>query len=434
MKEGMVKMRTLNIKKTVIAGLAAILMISAFVPAEASFAAMKTYKSKGYALKPYRTKDYKPVNNIHYAPLKVKSFYTYDYKEVDMPHLLGTKKGNKKIELQTFLHLLRYWEVEGLGELELQNPQSFSVLPDGSKAYATHVTREKSPQYKSLGIIVEYDLARLRELELNVPGKMRGLRYPESLEDATGAGSEMAEQIRACVKVGPQFVMGHGAAFAYNPKDKHLWFVTKTKSKKTDLRRINMTTLTPDLCVNFTFDKKIAFGNNITFDKTGKVYQFQYSSSKQGKCPKHAVKIYQGTINLKAKKKVAFKLMRNVIKYPVAANHGLQAAGYDYKLNRIYIVSNSAVMSVPVTKLKKNTVKRADVWMTQFDVGREFEDFEVDGRGNYYLLVNKRPEVMTNQNLAAYGLDKSQFNEVGIYVGPPMPYIPPENNNDNNDL
>ena len=304
------------------------------------------------------------------------------------------------------------------------NPQSFSVLPDGSKAYATHVTKAKTPDYKSMGVIIEYDLDKLRELELNAPGKMRGLRYPEDVEDATGAAGNKAEQIKACVKVGPEFVMGHGAAFSYNPKDKHIWFVTKTKSKKTDLRRINMNTLAPDLCVNFTFDKKIKFGNNITFDKAGKIYQFQYSSSKQGKCPKDAVKIYQGTINLKAKKKVSFKLMRNVIKYPVAADHGLQSAGYDYKRNRVIIASNSAVMSVPVARLNKNTVRRSDVWMTQFNINREFEDFEVDGRGNYYLLVNKRVEVMTNQNLAAYGLDTSQFDENGIYVGPPFPYIP----------
>ena len=74
------KMKILDIKKTILAGLAVVLMISALLSAESSFAALKTYTSKGNALKPYRTKDYKPVNNIRYTPLRVKSFYdSYDF-------------------------------------------------------------------------------------------------------------------------------------------------------------------------------------------------------------------------------------------------------------------------------------------------------------------------------------------------------------------
>lgn len=407
---GRTTMSRLDSRRIIIIGLIFVMLLAVLAPAEASFAGVKKYTSKGTALKPYHPKNYKPVSNKKIKPLKVKSFHYYSSGTLDMPHILGTKKGNKKIELQTLFHLPKTWE-NGNDYLDLGNPQSISVTPDGNTAYVTHSDGKK-------GYIVKYNFKKLRELGLNVPGNMGGLRAPWRYEDDATTGVDMEKEIRSCVTVGPKFKMGHGAAFAYNPKDKCLWFSTKTKSTKTDLWRVNMKTLKPDLCINYTFDKKIAFGNNLTFDKNGKIYQFQYSSSKQWSCPKDAVKIYQGTINLKAKKKVTFKLMMNVIKYPVAADHGLQSAGYDYKNHRVYIVSNSAIMSIPVAKLTKNKVKGSDVWMTQFDVDREFEGFQVDKKGNYYLLVNKYPEVMTNQDLAKWQLKKSDFDKYGDYIWP----------------
>ena len=401
-------MNTLTFRKAILIGLAAVLAVAIMLPAEASFAGVKKYTSKGNALQPYHPKNYKPVSNKKLKPLKVKNYHYYSSGVVDMPHLLGTKKGNKKIELQTLFHLPKTWSA-GNRYLDLGNPQSISVTPDGNTAYVTHSDGKK-------GYIVRYNFKKLRELGMNIPGNMGGLRAPWRYDEDTTA--DMEKEIRSCVKVGPKFKMGHGAAFAYNPKDKCLWFCVKTKYRKTDLWRVNMKTLKPDLCINYTFDKKISFGNNMTFDKNGKLYQFQYASSNQWSCPKDAVKIYQGTINLKAKKKVKFKLMMNVIKYPVAADHGLQSAGYDYKNHRIYIVSNSAIMSVPVKKLQKNKVTGKDVWMTQFNVNREFEGFQVDKNGNYYLLVNKYPEVMTQQDLERYQLRKSDFDKYGEYIYP----------------
>ena len=404
------EMTTVSFKRIAAAALAAVMVIAALMPAEASFAAVKKYTSKGNALASYKSKDYKPVKNKKLTPLKISKFYTYDSqifrgKKIEMPHILGTKDGTNKIELQTLFHLPKAWD-----DLDLGNPQALCVTPDGDTAYVTYPVKSGSTK----GYIVQYDLAGLRKLGLNIPGRMNEMRiigkYPGS--------SNYESEIRSCIKIGPTFEFGHGAAFSYNPKDGCIWFVVKTKKAKSDLWRIDMETLKPDLCLNYTFDKKIAFGNNITFDKNGKFYTFQYSSSKQGKCPKDAIKIYQGTINLKAKKKVSVKLMMNVIQYPIAANHNVQASGYDPKNNRIYMVSNSAVLSVPVAKLAKKALKPADVWTTQFDVNREFEDFELDKDGNYYLLVNKYPEIMTQQDLAHWNLTKADFDKYGEYIGP----------------
>ncbi len=405
------EMTTVSFKRIAAAALAAVMVIAALMPAEVSFAAVKKYTSKGNALARYKSKDYKPVKNKKLTPRKIKSYHIYEPifmgKKIEMPHILRKTAGTKNIDLQTLFHLPKAWKGD---TLDLGNPQALCVTPDGNTAYITYPTKKNSTK----GFIVKYDMAGLRKLGLNIPGMMNEMRivgkYP--------GRSNFEREIKACIEVGPTFELGHGAAFSYNPKDGCLWFVAKTKETKTDLWRVNMDTLKPDLCINYTFDKKITFGNNITFDKNGKFYLFGNASSKQGKCPKDAIKVYQGTINLKAKKKVSVKLMMNVIKYPVAADHNVQAAGYDPKNNRIYMVCNSALLSVPVAKLVKKALKPSDVWMTQFDVDREFEDFELDKDGNYYLLVNKYPEIMTQMDLAHWNLKESDFNKYGEYIGP----------------
>ena len=99
-------MNTLTFRRTILIGLAAVLAVAIMLPAEASFAGVKKYTSKGNALQPYHPKNYKPVSNQKLKPLRVKNYHYYSPGVLDMPHLLGTKKGNKKIELQTLFHLL----------------------------------------------------------------------------------------------------------------------------------------------------------------------------------------------------------------------------------------------------------------------------------------------------------------------------------------
>ena len=405
-------------RKILIIALAVLMTLSVVLPAEIAFAGVKKYTQKGYALKKYSTKDYIPVKNTKLPQINVKNSDCYHY-EVNsyagayMPHLfLPRSVSTYQMQLMTMFNLPKYWDSR---RYDLGNPQSMSITPDGGTAYVTHV-------FGSKGRIFKYDLTKMRRLLLDVPGRMQKLRF-------YGKGSSFGDldpELEACVKVGPAFDMGHGSMFAYNPKDKHLWFVTKTtysSKKKMDtmhLWRVNMNSLKPDVRIDFKMYniKAVTWGNNITFDKNGKCYFFAYSGSKQGKCPKDAIKIYQGSINLKAKKKVTFKLMRNVICNPIVKNHGVQSAGYDYKNNRIYMVSNSALLSVPVSKLTKNKLKGSDVWMTQFVVNRELQGFEADKEGRWYLLANKDPEILTQMDLAKYDLAEDQFNSKGEYIGP----------------
>ena len=105
--------------------------------------------------------------------------------------------GTKNIDLQTLFHLPKTWST-GNRYLDLGNPQSISVTPDGNTAYVTHSDGKK-------GYIVRYNFKKLRELGMNIPGNMGGLRAPWRYDEDTTA--DMEKEIRSCVKVGPKFKM-----------------------------------------------------------------------------------------------------------------------------------------------------------------------------------------------------------------------------------
>ena len=71
--------------------------------------------------------------------------------------------------------------------------------------------------------------------------------------------------------------------------------------------------------------------------------------------------------------------------------------GYNPQSNRLYMVSDSVVISVPVAKLGK--LKPADVHTTIFNCKREFEGIAFDAEGNGHILVNKQVELMAATGL-----------------------------------
>lgn len=343
--------------------------------------AASPFNQKGAALAKYNTKKYKLVKNTNYGVKKATPFKVYDVGATT-PHSLTKLKGNRKISVKTQLYLPKNFQGSG----DMGNPQSINITPGGRYAYVTYPKRGS----KTVGRIIRYDLEQLRKLGVTKSGSMDDLRSAVQSVYKKYPLDTREKQIYACMKVGPWITFGHGAAMSFNPKDNHLWFTTKTGSKKTDLQRINMNTLRPDYKINYKVSDSVSMGNNLTFDKYGRFYFFCYSGGSKW-APKGTVKIYQGTINLKSKtKKVSIKLVMNGIRN--RASTGIQSAGYNPKLHRIYLVSNSALISVPVSKFGK--MAKNDVWTTLFKENREFEGISYDKYGNGYLLVNKQPEIM----------------------------------------
>ena len=69
-----------------------------------------------------------------------------------------------------------------------------------------------------------------------------------------------------------------------------------------------------------------------------------------------------------------------------------QALAYNKRRNRLYMIADDSVISVPVSRLGK--LRKSDVQATQFSAKREFEGMQFTSDGSSYLLVNKGAEIL----------------------------------------
>ena len=322
--------------------LALMLMFSLSV--SSAFADIPTYNQKGNALKPYSSK-FKVVKNKKLTRKK------YSYKYADNTPTLVSIKGHKAVFTRYDADLKEKGVIDNLDGKQ-STPQSLAVTPDGTTAYIMCVYKKSGVSENNwLGYVVKYD----------IPNKQ-------------------------VVQKGPVFTTGHGQAMALNPVNGELWFTSAPKTIKTNLQRIDTTTLTPDKRINFRLKKTIKMGNNLAFDKNGNVYF--YTRNLNGAGPKNCLKIYKGQIK---ETTVSFKLVKQGIKYPPGQVG--QSLGYNPASNRLYFVDDGEIISVPVSKLGK--LKKKHVRTTVFSGQREFEGIEFDMYGRGYFLTNRPYELMS---------------------------------------
>lgn len=338
MSEKSIKSNALLLSVALIIG-----MVLICVSASPAFA--KTYNQKGDALKHYNAASYKVVKN---AKMTRGSYYYEDSYKDTLAITKGFKKGKK---------FKRYYQLTDslFGGDENENPQSIAVTPNGKVAYVMVADKYSS----------------------NNENNWKGNVYKVDIKN------------KRLIKKGPRFTVGHGQAMAYNPKTKQLWYVQKVKSINTNIKQISTSSLKVVKTINFRLSKTVQMGNNLAFDKKGRVYFYTRSRGSWGKKdPKNSIKIYQGKISAK---KVSFKLIMQGIKYPPGQIG--QSLGYNPKSNRLYLVDDGEIISVPVAKLGK--LKKSDVRTSVFEGKREFEGISFDKYGNGYFLTNKPYELMT---------------------------------------
>lgn len=356
--------------------------VGAILVAPGMALALKTYTQKGYAMAPLDTSKCTVLKNKNYGQLKY-SFVGYGLSEY--PHYLNTVKGNHKAKMTTWAYLPKNYQGSG----DMGNPQAIAITPDGTYAYVTYAAtpelRSKFNLSSTSGRIVRYDLKTLDELGVSKDGEMTELRAAAYRTREGKSLTSHQEELMGCLKFGPWFDLGHGSAFAYNPKDGNLWFTERGKGSNARLERVSTKTLEPNLKIKFKIKAGGILGNNLAFDKRGYCYYYSYSGG--GWAPKGSIKISRGKIG---KKSVKFEQFPQAIRYSPSKN--IQSIGYNPKNNRLYLVSNGTVVTVPVSKLGK--LKKSDVLVSMFDGKREFEGLAFDNAGQGYLLVNKDPELM----------------------------------------
>ena len=337
----------MNIRRLFTTILAGIMVLSMTAPCFA----VETHKQSGHALKSYDSSSYSVVNNANMTmPL-------YDYQRANSESLNSTK--GKEMNFRSHLYL---------SSVGVHNPQSIAVTPDGHYAYVMESWKNTAKEECNwIGRVYRIDLS------------------------AYFLNDESARLGNDYVKVGPKFAVGHGQAMAYNPKTKELWYVQKAKMKDSNLKRINLETLEPDKEISFRLRDNTRMGNTLAFDKDGNCYFYTRNLSSKW-APKNSIKIYKGTIGDTS---VSFELVNQGIRYAPGAIG--QSMGYDPRRNRLCIISDGGITTIPVEKL--GNLSPEDVETTIFEgQKREFEGLSYDKRGIGYFITNRPYEIMWEIN------------------------------------
>lgn len=344
----------------------------------------KTYTQRGYGLTPYRS--VKSVNNANHfvshsgAYTSSPNYYALNTFQ-NQPTVYKSNGGNKSATFKTAFFLPVSYQRSG----QFGNPQSIAMSKNGDEAYIMYTLTGGS----NTGFVVHYDLNKLRST-LGASSNSMDVIRRASNAFAKNKLTPQYKSVLAAIKVGPTFNTGHGQSMALNPKTNQLWFVQTpgTSGGYATVQRLSKTSLKPDTTLKFRLRSgrnNVTMGENLTFDAKGKAY---FSSLVAGS---KAMRIYQGSINTKQTK---FKLVQQLKYRPGTIN---QSVGYSSKSNRLFLISDDAITSVPVSKLGR--LKAKDVHATTFASGREFEAVVFNNDGTGYLLTNKGPELLQTNSL-----------------------------------
>ncbi|TPR19076.1 coiled-coil domain-containing protein [Apilactobacillus timberlakei] len=201
------------------------------------------------------------------------------------------------------------------------------------------------------------------------------------------------ESITDSVQSTPLINIGHGQTMSYNPANNHLYLAQDDKissysnDDKNQITELDADTLQPVHQYSF---KLMHNGSNLglhtlAFDKQGRAY-FGVHTGPNG--TKKAYTLYIGSLN---NGNISFKPAKQVIHWAGSWN---QNVSYNAANNRLYLLSNDVITSVPVDKLNAGTLTGKDVKYTTFNSHREFEGLSFDNKGYGYLLTLWRSEIM----------------------------------------
>ncbi|TPR26161.1 hypothetical protein DY120_00235 [Apilactobacillus micheneri] len=201
------------------------------------------------------------------------------------------------------------------------------------------------------------------------------------------------EAVTDSVEASPLINIGHGQTMSYNPANNHLYLAQDDKlgdfsnDDKNQITELDANTLQPVHQYSF---KLMHNGKNLglhtlAFDKQGRAYIGVHSGPNG---VKKAYSLYIGSLN---NDKVSFRPAKQVIHWAGSWNQNLT---YNPVTDRIYMVSNDMVTSVPVDKLNAGTLTKKDVHYNAFNSHREWEGLTFDGEGHAYALMLWRGEIL----------------------------------------
>jgi len=262
------------------------------------------------------------------------------------------------------------------------DPQSSAVV--GQYLYVVYCPTA----WQNRGRIVRFDMSALAQL--NATPRQIQMVYSTAADH-----SAQEKQIRAAIKVGPAFATGHGQSLAYDwaTQKFYMWCDKESAprvnlSKYGVLQQISASTLTPVHKIQFRLKSKtlnVPGGHVLAFDQAGHAYFWTRPDPVN-------VYLYQGTIQ---NNHVHFQLTKQILEH--GPGTCVQSMAYNPHNDRLYLVADDSIASLPVSKLGQLTSD--DVTWTGFDSTREFEGLTFSDDGQAYLMSNHNPEILTSNSL-----------------------------------
>lgn len=265
------------------------------------------------------------------------------------------------------------------------DPQSSAVV--GQYLYVVYCPTA----WYNRGRIVRFDMAALSNLQAT-PAQVQRV-YTNA-----AARSPQENKIRAAIKVGPAFTTGHGQSLAYDwATGKFYMWCDRESAPRINLsqygvlQQISATSLRPVHQVRFRLKSKslaVPGGHVLAFDRAGHAYFWTRPDPVN-------VYIYQGTIH---RNNVHFRLTKQILEH--GPGTCVQSMAYNPHNDRLYLVADDSIASLPVAKLAGNgSLTAADVTWTGFASTREFEGLTFGSDGQAYLMSNHNPEILVGNSL-----------------------------------
>ncbi|MDR0950521.1 MAG: hypothetical protein LBM13_02615 [Candidatus Ancillula sp.] len=361
-------------------------------------------------------------------PIKTKPTYTQSSeigksKVPTTKNVMTTKKystSKAKFTFKSKFFLPLDWTIR---DSAFSNAQSAQIVNVKGHQYLYEVvssvsqnklTSNNATNESAKGRIIRYDYDKLLKLKADSTN-WTALRHASAKVADHEFVTPTEQKVLDCVLVGPEFAIGHGQGLAYNYKTGSLWmmYANKIANKsgaykgqyKNTLYQIDLKKLSPVKQLNFYMTKSIrnssATGssitgsNNLAFDEAGNFY-LNVTQKTPGTgnyaTPAYAERIYTGVLNEATNQVTGMKVLRQHMKYSPGYND--QNLNYNPKNNRLYVVSDFAMYSIPVSKLRSGTVKSSDVRLSEFTTHRETESITWDKSGHPLILKVRGPELM----------------------------------------
>ena len=334
-----------------------------------------TYVQDTDALMAFNYDEYKAVWNTDFG-IQTSTYYEHTGLYGTDRHELTYAEGDLALCFETLVQLPVTLDESG----DLGNPQAMCVSSDGSLIYIAYPYGHGYGPHVQ-GRIVKYDLDALREL---------GATEDDMSTFSLGVKNGVSQWLE-CMTIGPVIAMGHGQCMALDPSTDELWLSTRAKSTYSDLTRIDTETLEPVRQIQFSVGT-IEFGSVLAFDECGNFYYVKRAAVMWGSSPVGALRIYQGRISTD-EDKVLIRMLPESVANP--ASTMLQAVAWDTTSDTLYVVGDSALLSVDMRSAVQGTLTAEGSKTELLSPIREFEGMAFDAEGTIYLLANRQAEILT---------------------------------------